>query len=239
MSLLSVNINSVVQMRELQRGSEPEPAHAGALIELAGGDGITIQLKRDRKSVRDRDLYLLKGVVKSKFTLQLPLLDELIERALEIKPDQVTLFAEQVDSQLPMTPIDFNSAPVDYSDISSRFAGMGNAVSYFIEPEVDQVKLASRYGCSAVFLNSYAYGTARTIEEAQTELDRIDRAAQVAEKLKLSVQCGRSLTYNNISPLVELGNIDEFVVGHAVCSRALLVGFDRAVRDMLKLIKKV
>ena len=238
MPLLSVNIDFVAAMRELQHREEPEPAQAAVLIELAGADGITIQVRRDRKSVRDRDLYLLKGLVKSKLTLQMPIVDEIIERALEVKPDQVTLVADHVDSHSLMTPIDFGAAPVDYSDISSRFTGLGNAVCYFVEPETDQVKSAARHGATSILLNCNAYGSARTVAEAQTELDRIDRAAQAAVKANLNVQCGRSLNYSNIAPLVELGNIEEFAVGHAICARAMLVGFDRAVRDMLSLIRK-
>ncbi len=237
MPLLSVNLDMVAAMREVNRFNDPDPAQAAVLAELAGADGISIRLRRDRKYVHERDLYLLKGIVKTKLTLEMPPTDEIIERVLQVKPWMVIFVADHVDSNKPTSPIDFFSAPVDYGDITERFKGVGVNVCFFIEPEIDEIKAASKAGAMAVFINCAGYTEAMTVEEAQAGLDRIDRAAQSASKMNLAVHCGCGINYKNISPLVELGYIDEFVVGNAVCSRAMLVGFERAVREMLSLIR--
>jgi pyridoxine 5-phosphate synthase len=222
-------------MRELGQLNEPDPAQAAVLAELAGADGISIRLWRNRKHVRQRDLYLLKGVVKTKFTIEMPPTDEYIQQALEVKPWGVTFAADQTDSSRPMVPNEPDTASVDFSDITSRFTTAGVNVCFFVDPDEDQIKKAAKAGSSAVFINCAGYTQARTIEEAQTELDRIDRAVQAASKANLSVYGGRGINYKNIQPLVELGNVDEFVVGRAVCVRAMLVGFERAVKEMLAL----
>ncbi len=237
MPLLSVNLDMVAAMREVSRLGEPDSAQAAVLAELAGADGITIQLRRGRKYIHHRDLYLLKGVVKTKLTLEMPPADDVIERALEVKPWMVTFVADQADSSSPVTPIEFDSAPVDFGDITSRFDGMGVNVCFFIEPEVEQLKGADKAGASAVLINCAGYTEARTVQEAQTELDRIDRAVQAASKTNLAVNCGRGINYKNVTPLVELGYVDELVIGRSICSRAMLVGLERAVREMIELVR--
>jgi pyridoxine 5-phosphate synthase len=210
MPLLSVNVDLVGAAREARRLPEPDPAQAAVLAELAGADGITVQLRRDRRTV---------------------------ERALEVKPWLVTLVADHADSSAPVSPIDFDSAPVDFGEISSRFTAVGVNVCFFVEPDTEQIKRAARAGASAVLINATGYTHAATVEEAQSELDRIDRALQFAAKTDIAVHCGRGITYKNVTPLVELGMIDEFVVGYAICARAMLVGFDRAVREMIDLLR--
>jgi len=235
--LLSVKLDLVAAMREVRRLNEPDPAQAAVLAELAGADGIAIQLRYDRKYIRHRDLYLLKGVVKTKLTLEMPPTDDIIERALEVKPWMVTLVADHTDSSSPVSPIEFDSAPIDFNDITSRFTAVGVNVCFFVDPEINQIRGAAKAGASAVLINCTGYTEARTVEEAQTELDRIDRAVQAASKANLAVHCGRGISYKNVPPLVELGCIDEFVIGHAICAKAMLVGFDRAVREMIPLIQ--
>ncbi|RKX27827.1 MAG: pyridoxine 5'-phosphate synthase [Candidatus Zixiibacteriota bacterium] len=237
MPLLSVNVDMVAATRELRRLPEPDPAQAAVLAELGGTDGLAIQLRRDRKYVRDRDLYILKGVSKTRLTLEMPPADDIIEKALEVKPWMITLVADHADSTNPVSTIDFDSAPVDFSDIVARFKAVGVNVGFFVEPDTDQIKAAAKADATAVLINCAGYTGARTLEEAQSELDSIDKAAQTGAKNGLEVHCGRGITYKNITPLVELGNIDEFVVGHAICARAMLVGFERAVREMAELLR--
>lgn len=237
MPLLSVNLDMAAAMREVSRLNEPDPAQAAVLAELAGADGIAIQFRRDRKYIRHRDLYLLKGIVKTKLTLEMPPTDDLIERALEVKPWMVTFVADHADSSSPVSPIEFDSAPVDFGDITSRFDGVGVNVCFFVDPEAEQLKGVAKAGATAVLINCAGYTQARTVEEAQAELDRIDRAVQAASKTNLAVHCGRGINYKNVAPLVELGYIDELVIGHSICARAMLVGFERAVREMIELVR--
>ena len=238
MPLLSVNLDLVAAMREVRRLNEPDPAQAAVLAELAGADGIAVQLRRDRRYVRDRDLYVLKSIVKTRLILELPPTDDVIERALEVKPSMVTFVADHADSNSPVSPIEFNSAPVDFGDITSRFAGVDVNVCFFVEPDTELIKGAVKAGAAAVLISCLGYTEARTVVEAQTELDRLDRAVQAASKAGVAVHCGRGITYKNVPPLAELGYVDEFVIGHAIVSRAILVGFERAVREMLQLLKQ-
>ncbi len=233
MAGLTVNIDLVAVLRSVRRLSEPDPAQAAVLSELAGADGIAVQVRRDRKYIRDRDLYILKGIVKTKLIVEIPPADELIEQALEIKPWMVIFVADHADSDSPVTTIDFNSAPVDFGDIIDRFRGVGINTGFFIEPEGDDVKGASKSGAATVLINCKGFTEARTIEDAQSELDRIDKAVNSASKQNMGVYCGRGVNYKNIQPLAELGYIDEFIIGHAIGSRALLVGYERAVEEML------
>ncbi len=237
MPLFSVLIDAVAAMRELKRTFEPDPAQAAVLAELGGCDGIVVQLRRDRKYIRDRDLYMLKGVVKTKLTVEMPPIDDIINRMLEVKPWMVTLVADHADSDSPVSTIDFTAAPVDFRDVTARFLAVGVNVCFFVEPEPEQIKSAAKAGASAVLINCSGFTGALTLDDAQTELDRIDRAVQAASKNDLEIHCGRGIHYKNIIPLLELGHVDEFIIGHAICSRALLIGMERSVRDMAELLR--
>jgi pyridoxine 5-phosphate synthase len=232
MPLLSINLDMVAAMREIRRTTEPDPAQAAVLAEINGVDGITVQVRRDRKYIRDRDLYILKGVVKSRLTIEMPPVDDIIEKAMEIKPWMVTLVADHADSTAPVSTIDFNSAQIDFSDLTARFSGVGINTCFFVEPENDQIKKAAKNGAAAVLINCSGYTGAMTTHDAQFELDRIDKAAQFASKHSLEVHCGRGLNHKNITPLVEIKTIDEFVVGHAIFTRALLVGLEQSIKEM-------
>ena len=237
MSALTVNLDLVAVLRSVRRLHEPDPAQAAMLSELAGADGIGVQLRRDRKYIRDRDLYILKNVVKTKLVVELPPADELINLVLEIKPWIVIFVADHADSDSPVSPIDFDNAAVDFGDMTDRLKGVGVNVGFFVEPETDDIRGAAKAGASSVLVNCSRYTDARTIEDAQRGIDGLDRALNAASKQDLAVYCGRGISYKNIQPLVDLGCVDEFVVGHAIGSRAMLVGYERAVREMLMLTR--
>lgn len=238
MSSLTVNIDLTTLLRAARRLNEPDPAQVAMLAELAGADGISVQVRRDKKYIHYRDLYILKGVVKSRLILELPPVEELIEKALEIKPWMVLFVADLADSDSPVSTIDFNTVSIDFSEIINRFSGSGVNTGFFVEPESDEIKGAAKSGASAVLINCSGYTEARTIEDAQIELDKVDNTANTAVKSNMIVYCGRGLNYKNVRPLVELDNIDDFIIGHAISSRAFLVGFERAVREMLTLISE-
>ena len=237
MALLSVNLDQVAALRAVRKFKEPDPAQAAVLAELAGADGIAVQLRRDRKHIRDRDLYILREVVKSRLTIEMPPVEDIITQMLEVKPWMVTFMADQPDCDAPPAGINFAGAPIDYSDSVTRLSGVGVNVGFFIEPEVEAVKGAAKAGAASVLLNCSVFTGARSLSEAQEGLDLVDAAAQAASKAGLSVSAGRGINYRNVLPLVELGLIDEFVVGHAIASQAVLVGYDAAVREFLRLVR--
>ena len=237
MALLSVNLDQVAALREVRKLREPDPAQAAVLAELAGADGITIQLRRDRKYIRDRDLFILREVVKTRFTIEIPPTDDIIERVLEVKPAMVTFVADHADSDTPVSGIDFNAAPIDFSDTTTRFKGVGIGVGFFVDPEVNAVKGAAKAGADSVLINCGGFTFAHTLEEAQTELDRIDVVASAACKAGLTVCAGRGVNIKNVVALHELKLFDEFVIGHSIVSRAVFNGMSSAVTEMLGVIK--
>ena len=238
MSLLTFNVDLAAVLRHASRQSEPDPSQLAMLGELYGVDAISVQFRRDRKYIRERDLYLLKGVVKSKLIIEMPPLEDAIDKIIELKPHTVIFSADHADSDSPLSPIDFNSAPVDYKTITNQLQAVGIEVGYFVEPEPEEVKGAFKANASTVIVNCAGYTEARTVEDAQAELDRIDRASQTAHKYNLSLVGARGLNYKNIQPLVELQMFQSFVVGDALVSRAMLLGLKQAVDDMLRLLKK-
>ena len=238
MSSLTVNVDIAAILRSAYRKNEPDPAQIAMLSELNGAEGITVQFRRDRKYIRERDLYLLKGIVKSKLFIEMPPNEEAISKIMEIKPSMVILSADHADSDTPLAPIDFASAPVDYSTFSNQLNSVDINVGFFVEPDIDEIKGAARANAQAVLINCAGYSQARNIEDAQQELDRIDKATQVAVKNNLSIYAGRGIHYKNIRPLSELNLFDEFFIGHAVCARAIMVGLERAVTEMITILKE-
>lgn len=237
MSSLTVGLDMVGVLRESGHKREPDPSQAAMFAELAGARGVSVMLRRDRKYLRDRDLYILKNIVKTKLNICMPPTEEIIERIIEVKPHSVTIVADSANSDNLVTAVDFHSGDIDLSGISTRIKGVGVQVNYFIEPEIESVKGAEKAGADGIVLDTSAYSDAASIKEAKEELDRIDRAALGAVKQDLPVSAGRGLHYNNVQPLVELGNIREFIIGRAICTRALFYGFDRAVHEMIQIIE--
>jgi len=237
-AMLTVNLDLVAALRELSGGREPDPAQVAVLAEMAGADGVAIQLRRDRRHVRDRDLYILKEIVKTRLTIEIPPAEEVIKRVLEVKPAMVTFVADHADTDTPVSGIDFSNPAVDFSSICTRFHGVGVSTCFLVEPESNAIKGTARIGSGAVMINCTGFTKAHTLEEAQTELDRIDQAAQAGTKAGLTIYAGRGINFKNVIALHELGLIDEFFVGHSISSSAMLHGYQKAVKIMSDLIRK-
>ena len=140
MSSLTVNLDLVAVLRAVRRLGEPDPAQAAVLAELSGVDGVAVQIRRDKKYIRERDLYLLKGVVKTKLTFEMPPTEDAVARALEIKPWMVIMAADHADSDSPISPIELANSDVDFSNQINQLNGVGVNAGFFIEPDVNEVK---------------------------------------------------------------------------------------------------
>jgi len=239
LSNLSINIDLVASLRELGRIGEPDPTQVAVLAELSGADGIAVQFHRGRKTISEKDLFLLKGVVKSKLIVELSPVEENLEKILEIKPWLVIFSADHADAFSPLSPIDFSTVPPEFSNTIGRFTAEGINCGFFVEPEESQIKAAAKTGAQVVFLNCSGYTFARTQADAQIELDRLDNASGVASKASLSVFAGRGINYKNIRPLIELNSIDEFIIGFSICAKAQLVGIAKAVKEMKSEISSI
>ena len=233
---LGVNIDHVATIRQARRAREPEPVTAAALAELAGADGITIHLRGDRRHIQDRDLRLLRDVVSTRLNVEMAATDEMVEIAADVKPDQVTLVPELPDEVTTTGGLDIVRQQAVIAGAASRLQAAGITVSLFIDAASDQVALARATGATAIEINTGPYADAPP--ERRTEaLVRIQQAARQAHEDGLEVLGGHGLTYVNVRPVVAIPEIVELNIGHSIVARAVLVGLERAVREMGALLR--
>ena len=234
---LILNLDQIAYLRATRRYNEPDPVQSAVVAELNGATGVAIQYRRDKKYIKDRDLFMLKGIVKNRLVVEMPPADDAIDKAVEIKPTTVIFSADHADSDSPMSTLEPGDSHADFSSIINRLAGMGIGTGFFIEAEPAHAKTAAKLGANAVLINCSGYTEAKTLDEARNELDRIDKTAETAQKNNLETYAGRGLNYHNLKPLAELGNIDYFMIGHAVCARALMIGFPAAIAELNSIIR--
>ena len=239
MAKLSVNVDHVATLREARRASEPDPVAAAIAAEIAGADGITIHLRGDRRHIQDRDLRVLRGVVKTSLNLEMAATEEMVNRALEIKPDMVTLVPEKKGEVTTEGGLDVEGNFDHLNSVLPKLQLEGILVSLFINPEEESIKTGARLRTDYVEINTDSYASARNITEQITQLERIEKMVNLAHRLNLGANAGHGLNYKNISNLVLIEHIHEFSIGHAVVARAVLVGFEKAVKEMLDLIRKI
>jgi len=234
---LAVNIDHVATVREARKGSRPDPVHAAVLAELAGARGIIVHLREDRRHIQDRDVQILRRTVRSPLNLEMAATEELVGIALQVKPDRATLVPERREELTTEGGLDVAGLRDSLEPAVRRLQEGGIVVSCFIDPDADQVKAAARLGSDVVEIHTGAYANARDAEEEEGERQRVQRAAQLAAKLDLTVVAGHGLDYQNVTPIAALREIEELSIGHAIIARALLVGMERAVRDMRERIE--
>ena len=237
MANLGVNIDHVATVRQARGGVEPDPVTAAALAELGGADGITIHLREDRRHIQDRDLRLLRQTVKTKLNLEMAATDEMVRIALEVKPDICTIVPEKRQELTTEGGLDVRLNLEAVAQSVDRLQDGGMTVSLFVDPDTDQIKAASRSGADCIEIHTGAFAGAREWKVQDQELIKIENAVKLARKLGLGVNAGHGLNYTNIKKVTAVGGIEEFNIGHAIISRALFVGLERAVREMMDLIK--
>jgi pyridoxine 5-phosphate synthase len=236
MPLLTLLLDQICALREIRKVKEPDPAQAAVIAELAGVDGIAIQLRKDRRFARERDLYILREVTKTKLVVEMPPAEDLLERVLEVRPWMVVFSNENPDGTTSM--VSFTDTRAEFTKIVERCNAAGIQVGFLVMPANDVIKAAAKVGASSVFIQCNGYTEARSLDEAQRELDRIDESVQFAQKQRLQAMVGRGINYKNVTPLAELGSVDEFVIGHAIIARAMLMGLEKAVSEMKDLLKQ-
>jgi len=237
MAKLAVNVDHVATLRQARRGIEPDPVIAAAMAELGGAEGIIVHLREDRRHIQERDLRLLRETVKTKLNLEMAATDTMINIALDVKPNMVTLVPERREE---LTTEGGLEVVLNKESLEStiKFLHEGDiTVSLFINPDMDQVKASARIGADFVEIHTGIYSEATTHEEIQRELERIIDAIKLAHKLKLSINAGHGLNYQNIKRLIGIKEIYEFSIGHSIVARAIYVGFEKAVREMVQLIR--
>jgi pyridoxine 5-phosphate synthase len=234
--LLGVNVDHVATVRQARRTYEPDPATAAALATLAGADIITIHLREDRRHIQDRDVRLMKQTVFSKLNLEMGAAEEIVKIAEEVQPDQVTLVPEKREEVTTEGGLDVVGGRRRIGDVVRRLHDRGIIVSLFIDPDSEQIKAAAGVRASYVELHTGPYANAAPGRKRAAELKLLVEGAEEAKRAGLGVNAGHGLTYTNLTPLLEKIRPIELHIGHSIISRAVLVGIDRAVREMKELI---
>jgi pyridoxine 5-phosphate synthase len=233
---LAVKVDHVATLREARRTAEPDPVTAAALAELAGAQGIAVHLREDRRHIQDRDLHLLRQTVKTKLNLEMAATQEMLKTALSVKPDMVTLVPERREELTTEGGLEVQLNRDNLKKYVRLFKDADIIVSLVINPDLDQIKAAQWVEADYIEVHAGSFCEARTLTERQEEFDRIQNAVKMAHKVGLGVTVGHRLDHSNIGWLVDVAEIEEFIIGHAIVARAVLVGFERAVREMVELI---
>lgn len=237
MARLGVNIDHIATIRQARGGTEPDPVAAAVIAELAGADGITIHLREDRRHIQDRDLQLLRETVQTRLNLEMAATAEMVTIALRVRPEMCTLVPEKRQELTTEGGLDVRLNPESIAEAVQTLQGGGIKVSLFIDPDPDQIRAADKSGADYIEIHTGAYAQGADRDAADKELIKIGNAIKLAAKLGLGVNAGHGINYSNIKNVSALGGIEEFNIGHAIISRAVLVGLDQAVRDMVELIK--
>lgn len=248
MSRLNVNIDHIATIRQARRTNEPNPAAAAVICELAGADGITTHLRSDRRHIQDYDLLALKQVVVTHLNVEMAATEEMVEIALRVKPDVVTLVPERPQEITTEGGLDVMANKQAIKAAIQRLRAAGIFVSLFIDPDVKQIKESAKLGAFQIEICTANYAhlneqpgdlTVRRAKEIEAEVKRIHGAVKSAVREGLQVSAGHGLTYRNVKAIASIPEIEEFNIGHNIIARAALVGLDQAVREMVKAIHSV
>lgn len=232
---LGVNIDHVATIRQARKTYEPDPAAAAVLCELAGADAITIHLREDRRHIQDRDVRVLRETVTIKLNLELSVAAEIVGIACQVKPEQATLVPERREEVTTEGGLDVvtHRAAVARSVESLRAAGI--SVSLFLDPDPRQIELARQLGADAVELHTGQYALAKG-PAVHEQLVALTNAGRLVTELGMHLHAGHGLNYHNVIPVARIPRMHELNIGHSIVSRAVLVGLERAVREMKSLI---
>lgn len=235
---LGVNIDHVATIRQARRIDVPDPVAAAAIAELAGADGITIHLREDRRHIQDRDVRLLKETVKTKLNLEMGNAPEIVQIALNTKPEDVCLVPEKREEVTTEGGLDVAGQLDSLKPTVLKLNEAGIRVSMFIDPEQAQILASREVGAAFIELHTGRYAEARGEAEANRTLEEIGTAVAIARNAGLRVNAGHGLNYRNVMPVAAMAEIEELNIGHSIVARAVLVGLDRAVREMKDLIRE-
>jgi pyridoxine 5-phosphate synthase len=236
MALLSVNVDHIATIREARGIDEPDPVLAASIAELAGADGIICHLREDRRHIKDRDLKLLRETVKTILNLEMAPVKELVDIALLIKPDMATIVPEKRQELTTESGLDVIHNQKNYKRITHTLKEAGISVSFFVDPDPDQIKGAFDAGADIIEIHTGPYSEAISEPDILREFEKINKAARLGTQLNMKVHAGHGLNYLNIKRFSSIPEIEEYSIGHSIIARAVFVGLDRAVRDMINLV---
>jgi len=236
MALLGVNIDHVATVRQARRTFEPDPVWAAALAELGGADGITLHLREDRRHIQDRDLRVMRETVTVKLNLELACDNDVLALACETKPHQATLVPERREEVTTEGGLDILSSEAKVKNAIQKLKAAGIVVSLFLDPDPAQIEAGKRLGADAVELHTGSYALAAEGSARDAQLAKLAAAGRLIVERGMTLHAGHGLTYHNVQPIARLANMCELNIGHSIVSRAIMIGFQAAVREMKQLI---
>ena len=234
---LGVNIDHVATIRQARGVAYPDPVTAAGMVELAGADGIVCHLREDRRHIQDRDLRLLREVIQTRLNLEMAATEEMIRIAIATKPDIVTLVPEKREELTTEGGLDVIKHFRSLEKGIRRLQKGGIPVSLFVDPKTDQIKASEGVGANTIEIHTGHFCDARTTAQMDGELKKIFDAVGEATHRNLRIAAGHGLNYVNVRRIAEIKEIEELNIGHSIIARAILVGLDRAIREMMELIK--
>jgi pyridoxine 5-phosphate synthase len=236
MAELGVNIDHVATVRQARRTTEPDPVWAATLAQLAGADGITLHLREDRRHIQDRDLRVLRETVTVKLNLELAASLDVVAIACQTRPDQATLVPEKREEVTTEGGLDLLADRTRIAEAIARLRGAGIVVSLFLDPDRRQIDAAASLKADAVELHTGQYALAIGEEPQRAEVAKLTEAAKQVRSLGLTLHAGHGLTYRNVQPIATIEGMSELNIGHSIVARAIMVGFEQAVREMKRLV---
>ncbi len=235
--ILGVNVDHVATVRQARMTFEPDPVMAATLAILGGADGITVHLREDRRHIQDRDLKLLREFVPVELNLEMAATEEMVSIAIQTGPDMVTIVPEKREELTTEGGLDLDQAKDRLEEAIKKLQDAGIPVSLFINPTPEDVEKSKALGADMVEIHTGHYANARG-EAQQEELERVKKAVRRGLQLGLKVNAGHGLTYYNVKPIAAIDGLRGLYIGHSIISRAVLVGIERAVREMKSLINE-
>ncbi|MFH0990884.1 MAG: pyridoxine 5'-phosphate synthase [bacterium] len=235
---LAINIDHIATLRNARGGIEPDPLKAALLCEQAGAKGIVCHLREDRRHIRDEDVFALRKNITTKLDLEMATTDEIVDIAVDLVPDLVTLVPEHRQELTTEGGLDVRKQKRRLEQVINHFHRHAIAVSLFIDPTKENVEISKEIGTDMIEIHTGEYANATTSRENARELKRIAVAAQHAKSIGLGVNAGHGINYVNVKRIAALKEIDELSIGHAIISYAVHVGLNCAVREMKALMKR-
>jgi pyridoxine 5-phosphate synthase len=235
---LAVNIDHVATLREARGEIEPDPVIAAGICELAGAEGIVCHLREDRRHINDRDVRLLREVVKTKLDLEMAATDEMVKIACELLPDLVTLVPENRKELTTEGGLNISAIKSRLTDAIDEMKSKEILISLFIDPDPEILDLALEVGADIIELHTGKYANCIDEKSQIKELAKIGTVSRMASEMGLIVTAGHGLNYYNVQPFLNIPEIREVSIGHSILSRAVFTGLQRAVEDMIKIISK-
>lgn len=238
---LGVNVDHVATIRQARGVRYPDPVAAAAVAERAGADQITVHLREDRRHIQDRDVRILRETVETRLNLEMAATEEMSRIARKIRPDMVTLVPERREEQTTEGGLDVAGKLDRLRKYVDELRSFGGEVSLFIDPDRDQIEASKKLGADIVELHTGDFCRERREFDTtgafdlhtHSELGKLVSASKLASSLGLRVAAGHGLDYKNVLPVAAIPEIEEFNIGHSIVARAVIVGFDAAVREMI------